>query len=71
MEGSEWFKDEGSSYICQLQEINNQVCLCFSLVNDVLTFTSSGIFSAGRASISGEHTREININQDFSLTISY
>ena len=56
--------------ICQLQEIDNQVCLCFSHVN-VFTFTSSGIFSAGRASISDEHTRDIISNQDFSLTISY
>ena len=54
--------------ICHLQKISNQVCLWFSLVNDVFTFMSSGIFSAirvGRASISDEHTREINSKQDF------
>ena len=67
MKGSEWYKDEGSSY---MTEINNQVCLCFSPVNDVFTFTSSGTFSAGRAS-SDEHARETNLNQDFSLTLRY
>ena len=64
----EWYEDEESSY---MSEINNQVYLCFSPINDVFTFTSSGIFSAGRASNSDEHTRETNWNQDFSLTISY